>query len=159
MLLIGLFLSSCTGGRQTQEGAGKWDYPFPLQQSNGCYRVATPFSVENPWDRAHEAVDFACLPSTPVYAVEGGIVREIVHVDVSDTTRVRITLELDGSQLWVEYVNLDREAVEPEQRVERGQQIGWTATGLHLAVWDVALGRYVDPGGYLVLPIPETVLE
>jgi murein DD-endopeptidase MepM/ murein hydrolase activator NlpD len=159
MMMVAVFMSACSGGEQAQEGDGKWAYPFPLQRSNGCYRVATPFSVENPWDRAHEAVDFACLPSTPVYAVESGIVNKITHVDVSGTTRARVTLELDGFRLQVEYINLEREAVEPEQRVERGEQIGWTATGLHLAVWDVEMGQYVDPGGFLVLPIPEAVLE
>jgi murein DD-endopeptidase MepM/ murein hydrolase activator NlpD len=138
---------------------GEWSYPFPLERNNGCHRVATPFSVENPWDHAHEAVDFACQSGTPVLAVYGGEVMDVSYADVAGERRGRVTLELEGSSLRVEYINLSDVIVSQGEVVDQGDEIGVSATGLHLAVWDEQLVRYIDPADFLILPVPDELLS
>jgi murein DD-endopeptidase MepM/ murein hydrolase activator NlpD len=157
ILLYVFFLSSaCNSGRTNGED---WVYPFPLDRHNGCYKVATPFSVENPWDHAHEAVDFACLADTPVLAVQSGVVEEITFAEVLGEKRGRISLSLNDVLIRVEYLNLKQVEVQEGQTVSKGERLGLSATGLHLAVWDGTQGIYVDPAGYLILPVPEGNLE
>ncbi len=157
-ILLGtlLLLSACSSCSVKGED---WAYPFPLVRSNECYKVATPFSVENPWDHAHEAVDFACVPETPVHAVQTGMVERIVYVDVLGEERVQITLALSDSPVRVEYLNIKQVEVQEGQEVRKGAKLGLTATGLHFAVWEGEQEVYVDPAQYLTLPVPEEVLE
>jgi murein DD-endopeptidase MepM/ murein hydrolase activator NlpD len=157
ILLSVLFLSSACGSGTTH-GEG-WVYPFPLERRNECYKVATPFSVENPWDHAHEAVDFACLPGTLVLAVQSGVIEEITFAEVLGERRTRISLTLNDALVRVEYLNLKQVEVQEGQTVGKGERLGFSATGLHLAVWDGERGTYVDPGKYLILPVPEENLE
>jgi len=157
-ILLGFFIliSACNPG--SMDG-GNWTYPFPLIKSNACYKVATPFSVENPWDHAHEAVDFACLPETPVYAVQAGEIERIEYTDVLGEKRAQITLALKDSPLKVEYLNLKQVQVQQGQTVAKGEQLGLSATGLHIGVWDEDRDIYVDPAHYLELPVPEEILD
>jgi murein DD-endopeptidase MepM/ murein hydrolase activator NlpD len=158
VILFGLlFLSSACDPGLTKEG--DWAYPFPLIKSNACYKVATPFSVENPWDHAHEAVDFACLPDTPVYAVQVGVIERIEYTQVVGEARAQITLAIADTHLKVEYLNLKRADVQEGQTVAKGEQLGLSAIGLHVAVWDGERSIYVDPEKYLELPVPEEILE
>jgi murein DD-endopeptidase MepM/ murein hydrolase activator NlpD len=151
------FLSStCNSGTGSGED---WAYPFPLERRNECYKVATPFSVENPWDHAHEAVDFACLPDTPVHAVQSGVIDEITFTEVLGEKRARISLTLNDALIRVEYLNLKQVEVREGQTVGKGERLGLSATGLHLAVWDGERGIYVDPAEYLILPVEEQNLE
>lgn len=136
-----------------------WSYPFPLDRDNGCHRVATPFSVENPWDHAHEAVDFACQSGTPVLAVLSGEVTDVSYVEVAGERRGRVVLKLEGFALHVKYLNLIEVMVGQGDWVEQGGQIGSSATGLHLGVWDELAGRSVDPADFLDLPVPEELLS
>jgi murein DD-endopeptidase MepM/ murein hydrolase activator NlpD len=157
ILLCVLFLSSgCSSGLVP---VGDWAYPFPLVRRNECYKVVTPFSVENPWDHAHEAVDFACLPDTPVLAVQSGVIEEITFAEVLGEKRARIMLTLNDDPIRVEYLNLKQMEVHEGQRVGKGERLGLSATGLHLAVWDGEQDIYVDPAKYLILPVPEEKLE
>ena len=161
-IVTGIFLgvfslsSACSSDGITGED---WVYPFPLERYNGCYKVATPFSVENPWDHAHEAIDFACLLDTPVFAVQSGVIEEITFAEVLGEKRARISLTLDDALIRVEYLNLKEAAVQEGQWVGKGERLGLSATGLHLAVWDGAQGIYVDPAKYFILPVPEENLE
>jgi murein DD-endopeptidase MepM/ murein hydrolase activator NlpD len=157
ILLCVFFLSSaCNSGTGNGED---WAYPFALERRNECYKVATPFSVENPWDHAHEAVDFACLPDTPVHAVQFGVIDEITFAEVLGEKRARISLTLNDSLIRVEYLNIKQVEVREGQTVSKGERIGLSATGLHFAVWDGEQGIYLDPAEYLILPVPEKKLE
>jgi len=157
IVLCVFFLSSaCISGTGIGED---WAYPFPLERRNECYKVATPFSVENPWDHAHEAVDFACLVDTPVHAVQSGVIKEITFTEVLGEKRARISLTLNDTPIRVEYLNLKQVEVREGQTVDKGERLGLSATGLHLAVWDGAQGVHVDPAKYLILPVPEENLE
>jgi murein DD-endopeptidase MepM/ murein hydrolase activator NlpD len=156
--LFGVVLLSSACHSRLNEGED-WAYPFPLKESNNCYKVVTTFSVENPWDHAHEAVDFACLPDTPVIAVQAGVIEKITYVEILDESRARISLALSDSPISVEYLNLKGVTVQEDQAVAKGAQIGLSDRGLHLAVWDREQNIYVDPGGYLTLPVPEESIE
>jgi murein DD-endopeptidase MepM/ murein hydrolase activator NlpD len=156
LLCVLLLSSGCSSGVVP---VGDWAYPFPLERRNECYKVATPFSVENPWDHAHEAVDFACLPDSPVLAVQDGVIEEINYVEVLGQKRAQITLVLTDTPIRVEYLNLKQAEVQENQMVGKGERLGLSATGLHLAVWDGEQGIYVDPAEYLILPVPEEKLE
>ena len=157
-ILASLFLlsSACSSGSTEGED---WVYPFPLIRSNACYKVATAFSVENPWDHAHEAIDFACLPDTPVFAVQAGVIEGIEYSEVLGEKRAQIKLALNDSHLRVEYLNLKQVQVKEGQKVSKGAQLGTSATGLHVAVWAGDRGIYVDPSLYMELPVPEAILE
>jgi murein DD-endopeptidase MepM/ murein hydrolase activator NlpD len=157
ILLGTVFLSSaCSSGSVKGED---WAYPFPLVRSNECYKVATPFSVENPWDHAHEAIDFACLQETPVHAVQAGVIEKIIYTEVLGEKRAQITLALSDFPVRVEYLNLKQVEVQEGQAVVKGAQLGLTAIGLHFAVWEGEQGIYVDPTQYLTLPVPEEILK
>lgn len=148
---MSLVIAACGGAHSPTEPSA-WVLPFPLDSANSCQVIATPYSVANPWDWAHEALDFACVAGTPVLSVADGIVVSVENTEVSGELRSRIVVELQGSALRVEYVNLSQASAVAGDEVSQGSVIGTTATGLHLSVWDGEAGRYVDPGVYLVLP-------
>jgi murein DD-endopeptidase MepM/ murein hydrolase activator NlpD len=148
---MGLAIAACGGAHSPTEPSA-WVLPFPLDSDNGCQVVATPYSVANPWDWAHDGLDFACVAGTPVLSVADGNVVSVESADVNGGPRSRIVVELRGSALRVEYINLSQASVVAGDEVSQGSEIGTTATGLHLSVWDREAERYVDPGVYLVLP-------
>jgi murein DD-endopeptidase MepM/ murein hydrolase activator NlpD len=107
--------------------------------------------VANPWDHAHEALDFACLPGAAVFAVTEGEIDSVGRVVVRGEGRFRVWLAVEGAPLRVEYANLASASVSPGDAVSPGEPIGESALGLHLAIWSEDEGRYVDPGDYLPL--------
>jgi murein DD-endopeptidase MepM/ murein hydrolase activator NlpD len=109
--------------------------------------------VANPWDWAHEAIDYACVAGTPVFAVQSGVVSGVAWVEVGTAgLRGHVDIELDGMPVRVEYVNLGRVVVEEGQTVAKGDTLGFSALGLQVGVWDREAGRYVDPAPFLALP-------
>jgi hypothetical protein len=56
-------------------------------------------------------------------------------------------------------LNLSQIEVQEGQEIDQGTQLGLSALGLHVAVWDGEQGIYVDPAEYLILPVPEENLE
>jgi len=152
---MGLALAACSPRGVSEEDAA-WALPFPLDPGNGCQTVATPFSVANPWDWAHEAIDYACVAGTSVFAVQSGVVSGVEWVEVGTAgLRGRLDIELDGMPVRVEYVNLGRVVVEEGQTVAKGDTLGFSALGLQVGVWDREAGRYVDPAPFLALPATE----
>jgi murein DD-endopeptidase MepM/ murein hydrolase activator NlpD len=154
---LALLLCVCAPA-STASGA-EWSLPFPDDSDNGCATISTPFSVENPWDWAHEGLDFACLADVPVYAVQSGRIVRVERVDIGGQDRFRVAIELDSAPLRVEYINLSHALVDEGDTVAAGEEIGLTALGLHLAVWDESQARYVDPGLYLSLPKEEAARD
>lgn len=109
--------------------------------------------MANPWDWAHEAIDYACVAGTSVFAVQSGVVSGVEWVQVGAAgERGRVELELEETALRVEYVNLGRVVVEEGQTVAKGDTLGFSALGLQVGVWDRQAGRYVDPAPFLALP-------
>lgn len=124
-----------------------WVWPFPADTA--CLRIVRPFSVENPWDHAHEAVDFGCPAGTPVLAAASGEVASVSQVQVGQEMRGRLALRLDAQTLRLEYLNLSAVLAEEGDHLEAGARLGDSALGLHLAVLDESSGEYVDPLIYL----------
>ncbi len=151
LLAVALLAASCAGGGADEGRA--WTLPFAVDDANGCATIATPFSVANPWDAAHEGLDFACERGTTILAVAEGEVAAIDPVSIRGERRLRLTLVVEGEGLRVEYANLSQVIVAPADRVRRGEAIGESALGLHLAVWSLAEEKYIDPGD--VLPLSE----
>lgn len=134
-----------------------WALPFGPDADPACRRIVRVFSVENPWDHAHEGVDFGCPQGTPVRAAAAGVVERVEARRLGGAERVRIHLAVEGGRYVLEYINLTAAAVEPGQAVEQGELLGWSALGLHLGVWDAEAGRFIDPLGLLERPASEEV--
>jgi len=146
---MGFLLSTCGVAEQGEPAA--WALPFIPDPGNGCSVISTPFSVANPWDHAHEALDFACKPGTAVLAAADGEVIGIQQVEVRGQARFRVQVAVDGEGLRLEYANLSRVSASPGDRLNQGETIGVSALGLHLAVWSESEGKYLDPADYLPL--------
>jgi murein DD-endopeptidase MepM/ murein hydrolase activator NlpD len=142
-------ISSCAPVRTS--GTSEWILPFALDDSNGCATIVTPYSVANPWDHAHEGLDFACEPGSEVLAVAEGEVSLLGQVEIRQETRYRVALTVEGGRWRVEYVNLAEAFALPGDRLQAGEPLGLSALGLHVAIWSEDEGRYVDPGRHLPL--------
>jgi murein DD-endopeptidase MepM/ murein hydrolase activator NlpD len=147
-LALGAISSACTS---EADDHAPWVLPFDSDEANGCEAISRPFSVANPWDHAHEALDFACIPGTPVLAVAEGQVASVGQVEVRGEARYRVSLSVAGETIRVEYINLRAASVAPADRLLAGDPVGESALGLHVAVWSEREGRYVDPGEFLPL--------
>lgn len=145
-------LASACGGDPAPAPRDPWAFPFAAEADVGCRRIVRVFSVENPWDHAHEGVDFGCPEGTPVLAAAAGVVERVEARRVGSVERVRMDLAVEGGRYRLEYINLTAAAVEAGQVVGQGDVLGWSALGLHLGVWDVEAGRFIDPLGLLEGP-------
>jgi hypothetical protein len=146
---LGILLCACAAA--AGDAGTPWVLPFDPDGPNGCATISTPFSVANPWDHAHEGLDFACIPGTTVLAVAQGSVTSVERVEVRGETRYRVFVSIADDAIRVEYVNLRALSVDLADDLRAGDPVGASALGLHIAVWSETEGRYIDPGQVLPL--------
>jgi murein DD-endopeptidase MepM/ murein hydrolase activator NlpD len=154
------------------------DKPYALPVPPGkAFRVTQGFGGE-PSHRNHEnyhAVDFAMPVGTPVHAARGGIVMEVARwfheagTDAASYGRranfIRV-LHHDGTMAVYAHLDFEGVLVQPGDRIERGQHIGYSgntgfSSGPHLhfvvqkndnmalasvsIVFETSSGRWPDP--------------
>ena len=101
--------------------------------------------------KMHNGVDFATSMGTSVMATADGIVRSSDHVKDAYGNRVIID---HGSNYSTSYSQLERFIVKPDQKVKKGEVIGYVgssglSTAPHLHYEVMKDGKYVDPKDYI----------
>ena len=100
--------------------------------------------------RAHKGIDLAASTGTPVYATADGYVEMAQHY-----SSYGLYVQIDhGAQLETRYAHMSRLAVDPGERVEKGQIIGYVgstgrSTGPHLHYEVRMAGEAVNPLPYM----------
>jgi murein DD-endopeptidase MepM/ murein hydrolase activator NlpD len=121
----------------------------------------------DPWPEFHRGLDLAADYGTPVHAAADGVIGS-AGWDGGFGIKVDVNHE-NGYHTW--YAHLSRVAVQPGQRVQKGDVIAYVgatgeATGPHLHYQVMLGGQAIDPAPYLngvparvlaTLPSPERV--
>ena len=97
--------------------------------------------------RAHQGVDFAANPNTPIYAVEDGEVISIVKSDKGFGNTITLKITKDGKVLYPCYCHLSKISVVLNSSVKAGDTLGYTGTSGNAAGMDsVAKGAHLHFG-------------
>jgi murein DD-endopeptidase MepM/ murein hydrolase activator NlpD len=140
------------GVTATREWSGDFEAPVKATISD-VFGTARTFNGKT--QSEHQGLDFAVPQGTAVLAVNSGTVI-LAQPLFFEGNCVMID---HGQGLLTIYMHLSKLEVKPDEKVERGQQIGLSggtgrATGPHLhlaARWE---GVYVDPQALLALKMP-----
>ena len=76
--------------------------------------------------RAHQGIDLACAPGYRVYAVEDGVVVEVVKASSGFGWVVTLACKIDGKPVYPFYAHLSDIKVKVSQSVKAGDIIGLT---------------------------------
>lgn len=122
-----------TGGTSA-DGSKKFAYPLEkrLADVSGFdYRVNPVTGIPE----LHLGLDFPMPLGSPVFASDDAVVMR--NSDVGDTYGINVVLKHDSGIYWTRYAHLSRAVVNVNQKVKRGQLIGYVgstgmSTGPHL---------------------------
>ncbi|MCL6637189.1 MAG: peptidoglycan DD-metalloendopeptidase family protein [Alicyclobacillus sp.] len=134
-------------GTNTGVASGSWLWPC------AAYDITSGFGWRNLSGTGdfHPGVDIGCPVGTPVYATNNGVVEDAGWNSGGYGIWVKID---NGNGLETVFGHLSRAAVQPGQRVAKGQLIGYSgqtgmATGPHLH-YEVRLnGQPINPRPYM----------
>lgn len=137
----------------TSAGKGQFFYPLPakLNDVSGFdYRYNPITGVAE----LHLGLDFPVAMGTPVYASDDATVMR--NSDVGDTYGINVVLQHTKGGHWTRYAHLSRTSVSMNQKVKKGQLIGYvgstgmsTGPHLHYEVMTSMYAGHVNPRPFI----------